>query len=74
MINFCIAPNLVLVSDASSVHKVLSEWDLQKSPLYEKYRQKPHIATLFTERDKGKYRIRVRLDESKGHLRGYLAG
>ncbi|KAE8380493.1 cytochrome P450 [Aspergillus bertholletiae] len=66
-----VAPNLVLVSDFDSVHKVLFEWDLQKSPVYEKYRQKPHITTLFTERDKAKYRVRRRL-LSNGFSVSYL--
>ncbi|RGP78931.1 hypothetical protein FLONG3_2836 [Fusarium longipes] len=60
-----VTPNLVLVSDPVYVHKILVEWDLHKSPLYEKYRQNPHIATLFTERDKAKYRIRASILRGK---------
>ncbi|KAJ4129010.1 hypothetical protein NW768_007539 [Fusarium equiseti] len=66
-----VTPNLVLVSDPVYVHKILVEWDLHKSPLYEKYRQNPHIATLFTERDKAKYRVRRRL-LSNGFSMSYL--
>ncbi|KAF4954952.1 hypothetical protein FSARC_11981 [Fusarium sarcochroum] len=66
-----VTPNLVLVSDPVSVHKILVQWDLHKSPLYEKYRQNPHVATLFTERDKAKYRVRRRL-LSNGFSMSYL--
>ncbi|KAL9617394.1 MAG: hypothetical protein Q9160_007798 [Pyrenula sp. 1 TL-2023] len=56
-----LGPNFVSVADRDSAKKILQEWDLPKSPSYDRFKLDDDVSTLFTERDKVIYRQKRRL-------------
>lgn len=51
----------MIFADRDAIQKIIVEEDFRKSAAYERLRDKPDIATLFTETDKTKYKPAVRV-------------
>lgn len=60
-------PNAIIFANTSAVRKILLELDLPKSLIYQKSRVHADIGTLFTERDKTKYKTSVRRSPALGY-------
>jgi hypothetical protein len=45
-----------VIASKSAIQKVVAEYDLPKSPLYETLRERPDVTNLFTERDNTAYK------------------
>ncbi|KAL9113019.1 MAG: hypothetical protein Q9227_002884 [Pyrenula ochraceoflavens] len=54
-------PTSIMVFDRDTIRKVVIDWDLPKSLLYNQFKIDGDVSTLFTERDKVLYRHKRRL-------------